>query len=68
MSDQKCAALLLWDTATVEQAVVRWVKDGQFGVSFLHVPPDVQARLAQVFQLLHEDQKPTVRMISFSPS
>ena len=38
----------------VELAAVRWVKDDQFGVSFLNVPPDDRARLKQVFQLLHE--------------
>jgi PilZ domain len=38
----------------VELAAVRWVKDDQFGVSFLNVPPDARARLKQVFQLLQE--------------
>ena len=31
---------------TVEQAVVRWVKADQFGVSFLDVPPETRSRLA----------------------
>ena len=48
---------------TVEQAIVRWVKDDSFGVSFLKVHPDAQARLAQVFQLLHEAQQPEVKVI-----
>jgi hypothetical protein len=66
----KGAPLLVWDVAAaaalasnqaqpveVEQAVVRWVNDDQFGVSFLAVPPDVQARLEQVVRLLHEAQQ-----------
>jgi hypothetical protein len=40
----------------IEQAVVRWVKDDQFGVSFQVVPPDVRARLKHQLQLLHEAQ------------
>ena len=47
----------------IEQAIVRWVKADQFGVSFLDVPPDTQARLAQVFQLLNEAQQPEEKMI-----
>jgi hypothetical protein len=50
----------------VEQAVVRWTKDDQFGVSFLDVPPDTRARLAQVFQLLYEAQQPEVKVICVS--
>ena len=52
----------------VEQAVVRWVKDDQFGVSFQAVPPDTLARLEHVFQLLHEAQFPNVKMIHVSAS
>jgi len=52
----------------VEQAVVRWVKDDRFGVSFLKVHPDAQARLEQVFQLLHEAQQPEVHVIPLSAS
>ena len=37
----------------VELAAVRWVKDDQFGVSFLKMPPDVRAHFILVFQLLH---------------
>jgi hypothetical protein len=48
----------------VEQAVVRWIKTDQFGVSFLDVPPDTRARLAQVFRLLDEAQQPEVHLIS----
>jgi hypothetical protein len=47
----------------VEQAVVRWIKADQCGVSFLDVPPDTRARLAQVLQLLHEAQQPGVHRI-----
>lgn len=50
----------------VELAVVRWVKDDQFGVSFLEVPPDARARLEQVFQLLHEAQQPEAHVIPVS--
>jgi hypothetical protein len=50
----------------VEQAVVRWTKADQFGVSFLDVPPDTRARLAQVFQLLYEAQQPEVKVICVS--
>jgi hypothetical protein len=46
----------------IEQAIVRWVKADQFGVSFLDVHPNTQARLAQVFQLLN-DQLPEEKMI-----
>jgi hypothetical protein len=47
----------------VELAAVRWIKADEFGVSFLDVPPDTRARLAQVFQLLHETQQPEVTVI-----
>ena len=47
-----------------EQAVVRWVKDDQFGVSFQVLAPDVRARLKHVLQLLNQAQKPEVRVIS----
>lgn len=50
----------------VELAVVRWIKDDQFGVSFLQVSPDARARLEHVFQLLHEAQQPEVKVISVS--
>jgi hypothetical protein len=50
----------------VEQAVVRWIKADQCGVSFLNVPPDTRARHAQVFQLLHEAQQPDVHRIFVS--
>jgi hypothetical protein len=50
----------------VEQAVVRWVKADEFGVSFQDVPPDVQARLAQVVQVLHEAQQPKKQVISLA--
>jgi hypothetical protein len=61
--------LQLWlpdqaEPVAVEQAVVRWVKADEFGVSFQDVPPDVQARLAQVFQILHETQQPKNKVIS----
>lgn len=44
--------------AKVEQAVVRWVKHDQCGVSVLKVQPEVRARLKNVFHLLHEAQHP----------
>ena len=49
-----------------EQAVVRWVKDDQFGVSFQVLPPDVRARLKHLIQLLHEPPKPEVKVIQVS--
>jgi hypothetical protein len=50
----------------IEHAVVRWVKDDQFGVSFLEVPADVRACIEQVFQVLHAAQQPEVHLISVS--
>jgi hypothetical protein len=50
----------------VEQAVVRWIKAYQSGVSFLDMPPDTHARLALVFQVLLEAQQPDVHRISGS--
>ena len=47
----------------VELAAVRWVKDDQFGVSFLNVSPDARARLKQVLQLLHEAKQPEAHVI-----
>ena len=47
----------------VEQTVVRWIKDDQFGVSFLAVSPDARVRLEQVFELLHEAWLPEERVI-----
>ena len=58
----------------VERGTVRWVQDDQFGVSFLEVLPDAQARLAQVVQLLLDAQQPDALVIQipastfFSPS
>ena len=53
----------------VEMAAVQWIKDNQFGVSFLKLSPDAQARLAQVFRLLHEAQEqPEARAIQIAPS
>ena len=49
--------------AKVELAAVRWVKDDQFGVSFLNVSPDARARLKQVLQLLHEAKQPEAHVI-----
>lgn len=42
----------------VEQAIVRWVKHDQCGVSFLEVQPDARARLTLVFQVLYDAQQP----------
>ena len=41
----------------VEQAIVRWSKNDQLGVSFQEISPEAQARIEQVFQLLHEAQQ-----------
>lgn len=54
--------LQLWlpdrsDPVKIEQAVVRWVANDQFGMSFLDVPRDARARLELVFRLLHEAQQ-----------
>jgi len=48
----------------IEQAVVRWSKADQFGVSFLEMSSGTLACLAQVFQLLNEAQQPKARVIS----
>lgn len=50
----------------VERAAVRWIKDGEFGVSFLELPPDARIRVEQVVQLLHEAQQPEARVIPMS--
>jgi hypothetical protein len=42
----------------IEQAVVRWVKSDQLGVSFLKMSPDARMRLEQMFQRLYEAQYP----------
>jgi hypothetical protein len=65
--------LQLWlpdqsEPVKIELATVRWVKHEQFSVSFLEVSPDTQARLKQVFQLLHEAQQPEARMIQMPAS
>ncbi len=53
----------------VEMAAVQWIKDNQFGVSFLKLSPDAQVRLAQAFRLLHEaQQQPDERAIEVAPS
>ena len=53
----------------VEIAAVQWIKNNQFGVSFLKLAPDAQARLAQVFRSLHEaQQQPKARTIPIAPS
>ena len=50
-------------------AAVQWIKDNQFGVSFLKLSPDAQVRLTQVFGSLHEaQQQPDVRTIEVAPS
>jgi hypothetical protein len=40
----------------IERAVVRWVTNDQFGVSFLELSSDAGTRLSQVFQILHKEQ------------
>jgi hypothetical protein len=52
----------------VERGTVRWVQDDQFGVSFLEVLPDAQARLAQVVQLLLDAQQPDALVIQIPAS
>lgn len=53
----------------VDLAAVQWIKKNQFGVNFLTMSPDAQARLAQVFRLLHEaQQQPAVRTIQTAQS
>ena len=47
----------------IEQAVVRWVKDNQVGVSFLQLPPEIRTRLERVFQLLNTAQQPRAKKI-----
>ena len=47
----------------IEQAVVRWVKDNQVGVSFLQLPPETRTRLERVFQLLNTAQQPPAKKI-----
>ena len=44
-------------SVAIELAAIRWVKHDEFGVSFLDVPSDVQAHLAQVCRLLPEAQQ-----------
>lgn len=60
--------LQLWlpdqlEPAAVEQAVVRWIKDDQFGVSILEMSADDRTRLAQIFQVLQAAQQPTAHVI-----
>ena len=53
----------------VDLAAVQWIKKDQFGVSFLTMSPHAQARLAQVFRMLHEaQQQPAVRTIQTAQS
>lgn len=53
----------------VDLAAVQWIKKNQFGVSFLSMSPEAQARLAQVFRMLHEaQQQPEARAIEVAPS
>ena len=50
-------------------AAVQWIKDNQFGVSFLTLSPDAQVRLAQVIRSLHEAQQQLdARAIEVAPS
>jgi hypothetical protein len=42
----------------IEQGVVRWIRDDQFGVSFLKLQPVMQGRLVHVFQVLAAAQQP----------
>ena len=52
----------------VDLAAVQWIKKTQFGVSFLTMSPDAQARPAQVFRMLHEaQQQPDARAIPIAP-
>ncbi|MEP6957897.1 MAG: PilZ domain-containing protein [Nitrospirota bacterium] len=61
--------LQLWlpdrsEPIAVERAVVRWIKDDQFGVSFLEMSPDARMRLAVVCQLLHDAQDSAAQVIA----
>jgi hypothetical protein len=47
-----------FQSAKVEQAVVRWVNHDQCGVSFVKVQPETRVRLEHVFHLLHEAEHP----------
>ena len=47
----------------IERAVVRWVADDQFGVSFLELPSDVASRLTQVVQTLQKGQQAAAQVI-----
>jgi hypothetical protein len=63
--------LLLWlpdqaQPVKVERAAVRWIKDDEFGVSFLELTPDARICVEQVLQLLHEAQQPEARVIPVS--
>ena len=50
-------------------AAVHWIKDNEFGVSFLRLSPDAQVRLAQVFRMLHDaQQQPKARTIQIDAS
>ena len=50
----------------IEQGVVRWIRDDQFGVSFLKLQPAMQARLVHVFQVLATAQQPKKQVISIA--
>jgi len=52
---------------TVDLAAVRWVKDDQFGVSFLEVSPDARTCLEQVCQEVLEPPHPKEKVISIPP-
>lgn len=50
----------------VDLAAVRWVKENEFGVRFITLLPDAQARLKQACLLLHKRQQPEARVIQLS--
>jgi len=52
---------------TIDLAAVRWVKDDQFGVSFLEVSPDARTCLEKVCQAVLEPPYPKGKVISIPP-
>lgn len=61
-------ALRIWlpdqaEPVVVERAIVRWIKDDQFGVSFLEISPEARVCVSHVFQVLQAAQQPAARVI-----
>ena len=70
-SGLSCGARLrlqLWlpdqaEPVMIERAVVRWIADDQFGVSFLELPSDVGARLTHLVQTVQKGQQAAAKVI-----